>query len=116
LTGSRPAVVRDKNAALAWAGIGDVSIDAIGDAALATACIKSPFAGAFRTRGPIGAGRGHDPPGLIGEPVPSLAAMVDEIDVGFEDAFESQLSRMNCQTFSTGLSSGRLGGKAMMAM
>ena len=29
---------------------------------------------------------GHDPPGLIGELVPSIAAMVDEIVVGFEDA------------------------------
>ena len=29
---------------------------------------------------------GHDPPGLIGELVPSIAAMVDEIIVGFEDA------------------------------
>src|SRR5262245_1978826 len=30
--------------------------------------------------------------------------------------FESQLSRMNCHTFSTGLSSGHLGGSAMMVM
>src|SRR6188474_1481090 len=29
---------------------------------------------------------------------------------------ESQLSRINCQTFSTGLSSGDFGGKAMMVM
>ena len=30
--------------------------------------------------------------------------------------FESQLSRRNCQTFSTGLSSGHLGGSRMMVM
>ena len=30
--------------------------------------------------------------------------------------FESQLSRMNCQMFSTGLSSGDFGGIAMMVM
>jgi hypothetical protein len=30
--------------------------------------------------------------------------------------FESQLSRMNCQTFSTGLSSGHLGGSGMSVM
>src|SRR5205807_9303929 len=29
---------------------------------------------------------------------------------------ESQLSRMNCQTFSTGLSSGHFGGSRMMVM
>ena len=29
---------------------------------------------------------------------------------------ESQLSRMNCQMFSTGLSSGHLAGSAMMLM
>src|SRR5262249_11731030 len=30
--------------------------------------------------------------------------------------FESQFSRMNCQTFSTGLSSGHFGGSRMMVM
>jgi hypothetical protein len=30
--------------------------------------------------------------------------------------FESQLSRMNCQMFSTGLSSGDFGGIAMIVM
>ena len=59
---------------------------------------------------------GHDPPRLVNEPVPCLAALVDEIVVGFEDQLESQLSRMHCQTFSTGLSSGDFGGRAMMAM
>jgi hypothetical protein len=29
---------------------------------------------------------GHDAPGLIDQVVPSLAAMIDEIVVGFEDA------------------------------
>ena len=36
--------------------------------------------------GPIAQPDGHDPPGLIGELVPSITAMVDEIVVGFEDA------------------------------
>ena len=36
--------------------------------------------------GPLSQSDGHDPPGLIGELVPSFAAMVDEIVVGFEDA------------------------------
>jgi hypothetical protein len=35
---------------------------------------------------PLAQSDGHDPPGLIDELVPSLAAMVDEIVVGFEDA------------------------------
>lgn len=30
--------------------------------------------------------------------------------------FDSQLSRMNCQTFSTGLSSGHLGGSGKRVM
>ena len=34
---------------------------------------------------PIAQTDGHDAPGLIDEPVPSRAAMVDEIVVGFED-------------------------------
>ena len=35
---------------------------------------------------PLSQSDGHDAPGLIGELVPSLAAIVDEIVVGFEDA------------------------------
>ena len=35
---------------------------------------------------PLAQSDGHDAPGLIDELVPSLAAMVDEIVVGFEDA------------------------------
>ena len=35
---------------------------------------------------PIAQSDGHDPPGLIDELVPSVAAMIDEIVVGFEDA------------------------------
>ena len=35
---------------------------------------------------PLAQSDGHDPPGLIGELVPSITAMVDEIVVGFEDA------------------------------
>ena len=50
---------------------------------------------------------GHDEPGLIGELVPGVAAVIDEI-VGslVKTRLESQLSRMNCQTFSCGFSSG----------
>ena len=35
---------------------------------------------------PLAQSDGHDAPRLIGELVPSLTAMVDEIIVGFEDA------------------------------
>jgi hypothetical protein len=35
--------------------------------------------------GPTAKADGHDPPGLIDELVPSLAAMVDDVVVGFED-------------------------------
>ena len=66
--------------------------------------------------GPIAKADGHDPPGLIDEVVPSLAAMVDDIVVGFEDWFESQLSRRNCQTFSCGLSSGHFAGNGIKVM
>jgi hypothetical protein len=52
--------------------------------------------------GPIAQSDEHDPPGLIGEFVPCVAAMVDEIVVGLEDPV-GELSRMNGQTFSTGL-------------
>jgi len=40
----------------------------------------------IRTHAPIGVIDGHDPPGLIDELVPSLAAVVDEIVVGTKDA------------------------------
>ena len=47
--------------------------------------------------------------GLIDEVVPSLAAMVDDVVVGFEEfGLRASFSRMNCQTFSCGLSSGQL--------
>ena len=35
---------------------------------------------------PLGQSDGHDPPGLVDELVPCLAAVIDEIVVGFEDA------------------------------
>ena len=35
---------------------------------------------------PLAQSEGHDPPRLVDELVPCLAAMVDEIVVGFEDA------------------------------
>ena len=56
--------------------------------------------------GPLAQPDGHDAPRLIDELVPCRTAMVDEIVVRFETRFESQLSRRNCQAFSTGLSSG----------
>jgi len=36
--------------------------------------------------GPLSHGNGHDAPWLIDEVVPSEAAVVDDVDVGFEDA------------------------------
>lgn len=35
---------------------------------------------------PLAEADGHDAPGLVDELVPSLAAVIDEIIVGFEDA------------------------------
>jgi hypothetical protein len=52
---------------------------------------------------PLVQAEGHDPPRLIDEHVSREAAMVDDVGVVAEDRSESQLSRMNCQTFSTGL-------------
>jgi hypothetical protein len=50
---------------------------------------------------------------LIDEPVPGLAAMLENIEIrGEEKLLESQFSRMNCQMFSTGLSSGNFAGRA----
>jgi hypothetical protein len=59
---------------------------------------------------------GHNPPRLVDELVPCLAAVVDEIIVGFEDAIGEPIVAHECQTFSTGLSSGHFGGRAMMVM
>ena len=47
--------------------------------------------------------------------VPGLAAQRDDVFVGFEDPVR-QLSRMNCQTFSTGFNSGDRGGSARTVM
>ena len=46
---------------------------------------------------------GHDPPGLIDELVPCLAAVIDEIVVGFEDTIGEPVAGMNYQWFLTGL-------------
>ena len=49
---------------------------------------------------------GHDPPGLIDEVVPSLAAVVDDVVVGFEDfGLRASCRARNCQTFSCRLGS-----------
>jgi hypothetical protein len=47
-------------------------------------------------------------PGLIDEPFPGVAAVVENVAVRYKVKIrlESQFSRMNCQMFSTGLSSG----------
>ena len=73
--------------------------------------------------GPLAQSDGHDAPRLIGEAVPCEAAMVEDIVVGFDPKggeanmrFDSQLSRMNCQTFSTGLSSGHFAGSGSSVM
>jgi hypothetical protein len=66
--------------------------------------------------GPIAHADGHDRPGSIDELIPSFAAVVDDVVVGCEDAVDSQLSRMNCPTFSTGLISGERGGNRTMVM
>jgi len=59
---------------------------------------------------------GHDAPRLIGVSVPGEAAMIEDVVLGFEDGFDSQSSRMNRQTSSTGLSSGHLGGSGSSVM
>ena len=66
---------------------------------------------------------GHDAPWLADEVVPGEAAVVDDVVVGFDPKggeanilLESQLSRINCQTFSTGLSSGQRGGSGNRVM
>ena len=53
---------------------------------------------------------GHDAPGLSDEAVPGEAAVVKNVGVGLM-RLDSQLSRMNCQIISTGLSSGVIRGQ-----
>jgi len=50
------------------------------------------------------------------ESAPCVASGVDDVVVGFEDAFESQLARRYCQTFSTGFSSGEREGSKIGVM
>ena len=66
--------------------------------------------------GPFSASDRHDLPGLIDEPVPGFATQRDDIVVVLNILLESQLSRMNCHMFSTGFSSGALGGKNINVM
>jgi hypothetical protein len=66
--------------------------------------------------GPVTEPDRHNSPRLIDELVPCLAAMHEQILVGFENPLESQLSRMNCQTFSIGLNTGDFGGRAMIVI
>ena len=65
---------------------------------------------------PVAEADGHDGPGLVDEPVPGVATVGEDVVVGHETRFESQFSRMNRQTFSTGLSSGDRGGSGSSVM
>jgi hypothetical protein len=72
---------------------------------------------------PLSHSDGHDAPWLADEVVPGEAAVVDDVVVGFDPKggeanilFDSQLSRMNCHRFSTGLSSGHRGGSGNRVM
>ena len=58
----------------------------------------------------------HDEPRAFNQFVPVEAAMVEDIIVVGENPVESQLSRMYCQMFSTGLSSGDLDGRGTSVM
>ena len=66
--------------------------------------------------GPFSTADGHDCPGLIDEPLPGVAAVGEMSSEDLKTRFESQFSRMNCQTFSTGLSSGERGGSRSSVM
>jgi hypothetical protein len=52
---------------------------------------------------------------LIDELVPCVATVVDDA-VDLKIRFESQFSRMNCQTFSWGVSSGHFAGNGIRVM
>ena len=66
--------------------------------------------------GPFAQADGHDAPGLIDEAVPIVAAVADDVVVVCNTRLESQLSRMNCQTFSMTFSSGHFGGSGSGGM
>ena len=59
---------------------------------------------------------GDDFPWLIDEVVPGVATQGDDLAIGFEPRLDNQFSRMNCQMFSTGLSSRDRGGIGKMVM
>jgi len=65
---------------------------------------------------PLAQSDAHDGPWLIDEAVPGEAALVEDIVAGFEDAVRQPVSRLNCQTFSTGLRSGHFGGSGSRVM
>ena len=58
----------------------------------------------------------HDAPWLIDELVPSLAAMVDEIVVGFEDAVGEPVVAHELPDVFDRVELGDFGGRAMMVM
>ncbi|TCS23330.1 hypothetical protein EDC31_13125, partial [Acidomonas methanolica] len=63
---------------------------------------------------PVSQTEGHDAPGLVYELIPGVAADIDDVVVGAKIRFDSQVLRMNCQTFSTGFNSGERGGSGRM--
>ena len=65
---------------------------------------------------PLAEPDGHDAPGLVDELVACLTAVIDEIVVGFEGTVGEPVAALNCQTFSTWLSSGHFDGRAIIVM
>ena len=59
---------------------------------------------------------GHDAPGLIDQLVPSVAAMVDEIVVGFEDSVREPVVAHELPDIFDRIELGAFGGSAMMVM
>ena len=67
--------------------------------------------------GPLAMADGHDFPGLVDQPVPGIAAQCDDLVVGAEHPIgQPVVARRNCQTFSTGFSSGDRGGRGRRVM
>ena len=62
--------------------------------------------------GPVPEADGHDEPGLVDEAVPGVAAVIDDVGVGGDTRLDNQLSRRNCQMFSTGFNSGARAGSS----
>ena len=65
---------------------------------------------------PVAQSDGHDGPGLLDEDIPGETAVIEDVLVGRHTRLESQLSRMYCQMFSSGFSSGDFGGNGSRVM